>query len=97
LTIPSLPIVPPPRRPHFFGEVLALDLRFPPKETQGLGVMQSAYVERLIRETDEARLREALLEATGEELLERAKAVAEGIEQRVIQVATQRLNDTRGH
>jgi hypothetical protein len=59
--------------------------------------MQSAYVERLIRDTEEARLREAVVEATGEELLERAKAVAADIEQRVIQVTTPSLHDTRGH
>ena len=44
-------------------------------------------LEKLFREAEEARLREALLEATGEELLDRARAVAQTVEERVRRVA----------
>jgi hypothetical protein len=43
-------------------------------------------LEQLLHEAEEARLREALLEATGEELLERARDVSRAIGERVRQV-----------
>jgi hypothetical protein len=45
-------------------------------------------VEELIREAEEARIREVLVEAAGEELLDRARDVSRTIEKRVRQVTT---------
>jgi hypothetical protein len=43
-------------------------------------------LENLVREAEEARLREALVEATGEDILDRAKDLAQTVEQRVRQI-----------
>jgi hypothetical protein len=44
-------------------------------------------VENLIREAAEVRLLEAVLEATGEDILDRAKELSQTVEQQVRQVA----------
>ena len=43
-------------------------------------------VERLIRELDDIRVTEAVLEATGDDLLDRARDVAEATQERVRQL-----------
>jgi hypothetical protein len=44
-------------------------------------------IDRLLREAEEARLKEAVIVATGEELLDRARAVSRAIAEQVCQVA----------
>jgi hypothetical protein len=44
-------------------------------------------IDKLIREVEAARLEEAVLAATGEDLLDRAQEVAEAVEERVRQVS----------
>ncbi len=46
-------------------------------------------IDRLIREVEEARLEEAVLAATGEDLLDRAQQVAEAVEEKVRQLSGQ--------
>jgi hypothetical protein len=63
--------------------------RLPPfslEQTMDLPSMSKPYqpaLEKLVREAEEARLEEALLETTGDELLDRAKAIAQAVEQQV--------------
>ena len=47
---------------------------------------QDPTLDRLIRETEEARLQEAVLEATGEELLDRARTLSQALEERVTEL-----------
>jgi hypothetical protein len=51
---------------------------------------QEATLDNLIRETEETRLEAAVLEATGDELLDRARAVSYLVEVRVQQVAARK-------
>lgn len=55
--------------------------------------LREPTLEMLLREAEEARLREALLEATGEELLDRAKALARAVEERIRRVTAPRRPD----
>jgi hypothetical protein len=47
---------------------------------------QDPTLDRLIREAEEARLQEAVLLATGEELLGRARTLSQAVEERVTQL-----------
>jgi hypothetical protein len=53
-------------------------------------------LEKLIHEAEEARLREAILEATGEDLLDRAREVAQTVKERVRRVTTPTLRRPEG-
>jgi hypothetical protein len=48
-----------------------------------LPTMKRPTIDKLFREAEEARFREALLESTGEELLDRDRAVSAAVEEQV--------------
>jgi hypothetical protein len=47
---------------------------------------QDPTLDRLIREAEEARLQEAVLEATGEELLDRVRTLSQAVVDRVTEL-----------
>jgi predicted RNA-binding Zn ribbon-like protein len=53
----------------------------------------SANLEMLFHEAEEARLQETLLEATGEDILDKARHLAEAIEERVRQATAEKEPD----
>jgi hypothetical protein len=53
---------------------------------RGLAMMNTP-LEQLLREADDARLEEAVLEATGDDILDRAKGISQMVAQTVRRVA----------